>query len=49
MSRISNIVIRVSRMIKVDRVVKNKKIFKCCEQSAQNDQSVQDGKKEKIF
>ena len=31
-------------MIKVDKVEKNGQICKCCEQSAQNDQSVQDGK-----
>ena len=42
MSRISNVVIRVS---KVDKVGKNEQIFKCCDQSAQNDQSGQGGKK----
>ena len=31
-------------MIKVNKVEKNGQICKCCEQSAQNDQSVQDGK-----
>ena len=54
MSRISNVVIRVRRMIKVDNVGKNEQqvdnvgkneqIFKCCDQSAQNDQSGQGGK-----
>ena len=43
MSRISNIVIRVHRMIKVDKVEKNEQILKCCEQSAQNEQSGQVG------
>ena len=45
MSRISNVVIRVRRMIKVDKVGKNEQIFKCCDQSEQNDQSGQGGKK----
>ena len=43
MSTISNIVIRVSRMITVDKVGKNEQVFKCCEQSAQNEQSGQGG------
>ena len=43
MSRISNVVIRVSRMIKVDNVGKNEQIIKCCDQNAQNDQSGQGG------
>ena len=41
--QILNVVSKVHRMIKVDRVVKIAKIFKCCEQSAQNDQSGQGG------
>ena len=45
MSRLSNVVIRVRRMIKMDNVGKNEQIFKCCDQSAQNDQSGQ-GEKE---
>ena len=45
MSRFSNVVIKVRRMIKVDKVGKNEKIFKCCDQGAQNDQSGQ-GEKE---
>ena len=44
MSKSSNLVIRVSRMIEVDKVGKNGHIFKCCDQSAQNDQSGQGGK-----
>ena len=40
----SNVVIRVRRMIKVDKVGKNEQIFKCCDQSAQNDRSGQGGK-----
>ena len=44
MSRFSNVVIRVRRMIKVDKVGKNEQNFKCCDQSAQNDQSGQCGK-----
>ena len=41
----SNVVIRVRRMIKVDKVGKNEHNFKYCDQSAQNDQSGQ-GEKE---
>ena len=44
MSRISNVVIRVSRMIKVDKVGKNEQNFKYCDQSEQNDHSGQGGK-----
>ena len=44
MRRFSDVVIKVSRMIKVDNVEKNEQIFKCCDQSAQNDQSGQGGK-----
>ena len=44
MSRISNIVIRVSRMIEVDKVGKNEQNFKYCDQSEQNDHSGQGGK-----
>ena len=44
MSRISKFVIRVRRMIKVDKVRKNEQNFKVCDQSAQNDQSGQGGK-----
>ena len=45
MSSISNIVIGVCRMIKVDNVGKNEQNFKCCDQSEQNDHSGQGGKK----
>ena len=44
MSRISNVVNKVSRMIKLDKVGKNEQIFKCCDQSAHNDQTGQGGK-----
>ena len=44
MSRISDVVIRVSRMFKVDMVGKNEQNLKCCDQSEQNDQSGQCGK-----
>ena len=44
MNRISKFVIKVRRMIKVDKVGKNEQIFKCCDQSEQNDQSGQGGK-----
>ena len=45
MRRFSNIVIKVRRMIKVDKVGKNEQILKCCDQGEQNDQSEQGGKK----
>ena len=44
MSRISNVVNNVHRMIKVDKVGKNEQNFKCYDQSAHNDQSEQGGK-----
>ena len=45
MSRISNIVIRVCRMIKMDKVGKNEQNFRCCDKSEQNVQSGHGGKK----
>ena len=44
MSRFSNVVTKVRRMIKVDKVGKNEQNFKVCDQNAQNDQSGQGGK-----
>ena len=44
MSRISKFVIKVRRMIKVDKVEKNEQNFIYCDQSEQNDKSGQGGK-----
>ena len=41
----SNLVSKVSRMIKVDKLVKNEQILKCCDQGELNDQSGQGEKK----
>ena len=43
MRRFFKVVSKVRRMIKVDKVEKNEQILKCCEQSAQNEQSGQVG------
>ena len=45
----SNLVSKVSRMIKVDKLVKNEQIFKCCDQGELNDQSGQGEKKIGLF
>ena len=44
MRRFSKVVSKVHRMIKVEKFVKNLQIFKCCDQSEQNDQSGHGGK-----
>ena len=45
MRRFSDVVIKVRRMIKVDKVGKNEQILKYCDQCEQNDQSEQGGEK----
>ena len=45
MRRFSKVVSKVHRMIKVEKLVKNLQIFKCCNQGELNDQSGQGEKK----
>ena len=45
MSKFLNVVSKVHRMIKVEKLVKNLQIIKCCDQGELNDQSGQGEKK----
>ena len=49
MRRFSKVVSKVHRMIKVEKLVKNLQIIKCCDQGELNDQSGQGEKSWSIF